>query len=135
MKIQSIQKDRPYVYHHLIGDKVFYVGCGKNERYATTKGRNPLWHKIVDEAGGFQTEITRLFDSTKEALAFEKQEIKRIKPEANGGAPRPEKPKGDYKPKTTNIRITIDAHKKLQELAKKKRQNIIVVIDELVARA
>lgn len=80
----EITKGVYYVYHHLAGDTVFYVGKGVSDRPFETMKRTILWHSKVNENNGFfEVKLVGAFKSNKEALAFEALEIKRLKPYAN----------------------------------------------------
>lgn len=80
----EVARDVYYVYHHIIGETVFYVGKGVSDRPFEIMKRTPLWHSKVDENNGmFDVKLVGSFTCDKEARAFEANEIKRLKSSAN----------------------------------------------------
>lgn len=75
------------VYYHKNDDVVFYVGAGKSERPYVLAGRSDKWRKHVNslprKTFDVDIEIAAHFPSKQEALRFEREEIKRLKPIAN----------------------------------------------------
>ena len=65
-----------YVYIHLLNDEVFYVGKGKGNRAYQFNPirRNKLWNDFVkDDFEKITVKIIKEFDTSKEAIAFEKE--------------------------------------------------------------
>lgn len=66
--------DKYFVYGHWTADtnELFYIGCGSKRRVkdATAKGRNKIWHEIVNKHG-FESEVIISFDNREDALKEE----------------------------------------------------------------
>jgi hypothetical protein len=62
-----------YVYEHIRNDTgaCFYIGKGKGTRYATPRGRNTYWRRVVNKAGGFTSKIIAANLTEQEAFNFE----------------------------------------------------------------
>jgi hypothetical protein len=59
-----------YVYQHLTKDTntIFYVGKGKGNRCNTSKGRNRVWHRIVNKYNGFT--VQKVVENIDEEFSF-----------------------------------------------------------------
>lgn len=58
--------------HYTPSGQLFYIGKGSEFRSTTTKNRNKKWHEVVNQAGGFKSEILAKWDTEKEALDHER---------------------------------------------------------------
>lgn len=81
----DIQLDLYSVYYHKDKDQIFYVGMGSANRPFVKSGRTSMWRKYVREMKGrpYSIEIVKQFNLKKDACAFEKAEIERLRPTAN----------------------------------------------------
>lgn len=59
-----------YVYLHYIGDNTFYVGKGSGNRAHSKHNRSLKWREFVGNRK-YEVEIIKLFESEKEAFAYE----------------------------------------------------------------
>lgn len=73
------------VYHHKIGEFVFYVGMGKASRPFKFNDRNSRWKKFVEcqNKSCIEVDIIRWFSTRKTARKFEIRELTRLTPITN----------------------------------------------------
>lgn len=85
MRGVTLVQDTYYVYAHVDGAKVFYVGMGKNHRAFDFQdpSRGRRWKEYAKAHPGFSVKILRTFDTKEDALAYETKKIKQLNPDGN----------------------------------------------------
>ena len=73
-----------YVYAHLNGMEIFYIGKGVRNRAHTTSGRTVKWESYVqDIKNDYEVIIIKRFKTNDAALRFEKKLIQKHQPSCN----------------------------------------------------
>lgn len=147
------------VYYHRHQGVIFYVGSGATQRPYMFKQRGSHWRKFVheNELKEIEVEIVRWFDTSKEALAFERREIERLLPLGNttfvpGRSGMSERPKHETTPASMATgavvrRVRQEREMSIEDLAhqvevnsswlgelERGRQNVSVVVLDRLAK-
>ncbi len=69
-----------YVYSHTLNGQVVYIGKGTNERAFNVKARNQAWNKALTKKDHFNIDIIQWFDDEADALSFERDLQRLVKP-------------------------------------------------------